>query len=107
MFEKRLDRLYTASFPGPSDPSVVREGPHRPSAAAFPSRRGRLGLPPTPGASTWHVRDNGGRKCQRTKGFHPDRTGRRYTGKKHGRADTVRTEGLSDPFCLYEIIRAH
>lgn len=107
MFEKRLDRLYTASFQGPSDLSVVCEGPHRPSAAAFSSRRGRSGLPSTPGSPTWHVRDKGGRKCQRTKGFHPDRTGRRYTAEKHGRADTVRAEGHSDPFCLYEIIRAY
>lgn len=47
VFQKRLDRLYTAASEGPSNLSVVSEGPYHASVVAFSSGKGRTA--PAPG----------------------------------------------------------
>lgn len=106
MFQKRLDRLYTAASWGPSNPSVVSEGP---CWVAFSSRRGAQSLPLGPRFSTWHAGDKKGHEESADTRVHLDRTGKSNT---HGarlhhpvsQADMIRAvpESHFDLFSLYE-----
>lgn len=79
VFEKRLDRLYTATFKRPSNLSVVCEGVLPTLCCDLSQAKGTQPLPLTPSFNTWHVGDKEGRRSQQRRGFHQDRTERSYT----------------------------
>ncbi|CAB1456859.1 unnamed protein product [Pleuronectes platessa] len=106
LFRRRLDRLYTSASQGPSNLTVVSEGPYHRSMVAFPSRGGTRSLPPGPCSSPWHAVTKRAGGVSGHEGS-PGQDGEEQHAELHrpaSQADMIRAvpESHFDPFSLYE-----